>query len=83
MRIFVVEQLWPEETPNKYCANSTVKPGIPRQLECQKKCEAEIGCVGIAMSHQQDKNWCYLCLDDILKAAINEYGFYRKPQGNN
>ena len=73
--------MWSEETPDKYCKTSTYDGKTYDKLACQKLCEADSGCVGIAWSSTQTV--CYLCQNDILSTAANGYGFYRKPLGNN
>eukprot|EP00494_Astrolonche_serrata_P005393 UN05409 len=50
------------------------------QFICQSHCEANTSCVGISVSHAIDMNAdCYLCLDDVMGAASNSFGFYRRP----
>ena len=55
--------------------------GVSSQKECQQKCIAKNGCVGISYSHKDKSNseWCYLCLDDRLNRAPKGIGFYRRP----
>ncbi len=74
--------MWSEETPYKYCKDSTFDGKAYEQLPCQKLCEADSGCVGIAWSSGVTNSGCYLCQNDILSTATSSYGFYRKP-GNN
>ena len=63
---------------------------VTSQGECQTKCEAESGCVGISYSHKEEDieeyryentRYCYVCLDDILDSAGSDFGFYRRPSG--
>ena len=73
---------WSEETPNKSCKNHTIDWKIYGQLACQKLCTANSGCVGINWKRNQD-SLCGVCQDDVLYNPDNDYGFYRKPTGNN
>ena len=74
---------WSEETPKKYCPHPHGRDDgkYYDQLECQKLCEANAGCVGIAWA-QNAKSKCILCNEDHL-VETPYYGFYRKPIGNN
>ena len=72
--------MWPEEVKDEYCSNFTRNYDVSSQLECQQKCIGKIGCVGISYSHEDDDSsrYCYLCMDDNLKTAKNNFGFYRR-----
>ena len=60
------------------CANANVKSDVKNQLQCQDLCEADIGCVGISYSYKLGMTQhCFLCKDDTLGRAKNEFGFYR------
>lgn len=78
---------WFEETPDKYCTNHKYDNGETSQLECQKLCEADTGCVGISLT-KTTVSLCYLCQDDVLSGFISQdgvsknYGFYRRPQND-
>ena len=78
--------LWPEETPNKLCMNMKNGKELDH-LPCQNLCEADAGCVGISVTQTRNdyvtQTKCFLCQDDILSTAGANYGFYRKPLGNN
>ena len=76
-----LEQLWTEESRDKWCPNSEVSQGVTTQEGCQKKCKAESACVGISYSHKDEVNrrYCYMCWDDVLKSSFNDFGFYRRP----
>ena len=79
--------LWPKETANGGCPNSRKHDpnDVKNQGECQKKCEAEIRCVGIAYRHRAlptviaKYGWCDICFDDELRYDDTVYGFYRRP----
>ena len=73
---------WSVETPRKYCPRGTDDGEYYGQLECQKLCEADAGCVGIAWAQDQTNSKCILCTDNFLTDSLY-YGFYRKPLGNN
>ena len=68
---------WSEETPKKYCPHPYGRDDgkYYDQLECQKLCEADDGCVGISWA-QNAKSKCILCKEDYL-VEIPYYGFYR------
>ena len=78
--------MWPEEAKDKYCPNnermmsSTPHVTTADVKECQQKCIAKPTCVGISYSYKTNTN-CYLCMDENLSAAQNNYGFYRRPEG--
>ena len=74
--------LWPEEVKDKYCPKSARNHDVSSQQECQQRCIEKIGCVGISYSHKCGKaRYCYVCMDDNLKKARNNFGFYRRPVG--
>ena len=84
---FAILALWLKETPDMICGNSKEPEFNKRknskiydQLACQKFCEADSGCVGIAT--QTTGSLCFLCLDDVVSSFSNNYGFYRRPLGN-
>ena len=74
---------WSEETPKKYCPHPHGRNDgkYYDQIECQKLCEADAGCVGIAWA-ENTKSKCILCKREYLIDVPN-YGFYRNPLGNN
>ena len=76
---------WPEETSDVRCPNSkgaaSVHAGID-QFACQRLCEKDPECVGIAIT-TTEKNSCRRCLNDVLRYTKNNVGFYRRPLGNN
>ena len=76
---------WSETSEDKRCPNNEVSTEVSTQIECQNKCGAQSSCVGITYSHKNDgiRKWCYMCKDDILKDASNDFGFYRRPGKNN
>lgn len=82
--LLLLGKFWPEETEDKYCPNSQTFKDVSNQAECQDKCEAQSSCVGISYSHQDAANrtWCYVCKDDVLRGAANDFGFYRRPGKN-
>ena len=82
----VIGALWLKEASDTYCPNNTSNNKNYDQLACQKSCEANTRCVGIALTHKAGSA-CFLCLDDVLSSYgvfpnLN-YGFYRRPLGNN
>ena len=81
LNIISENRLWPEEVKDKYCPNSAHNNDVSSQQECQQRCIGKNGCVGISYSHKDDKNskYCYVCMDDTLKTARNNFGFYRRP----
>lgn len=74
--------LWSEESAHKMCQNHAPNPYYPYpmdQHQCQALCAATTGCVGISYSHKVGPNkFCYVCYDDLLESANDEFGFYRK-----
>ena len=78
--------LWEREAASKYCKNYA-KPNVDvsNQKECQDQCKAKaFECVGIAYSYKSGStHHCYVCSDDNLDDAINDFGFYRKINGKN
>ena len=53
---------------------------MSNQIQCQGKCEAISPCKGISYSHKAGStNYCYVCKDDVLSNASNDFGFYRNP----
>ena len=81
LNIISENRLWPEEVKDKYCPNFAPNHDVSSQQECQQRCTGKNGCVGISYSHKDDKNskYCYVCMDDTLKTARNNFGFYRRP----
>ena len=72
--------MWPDEVKDKYCPNNVNNHDVSSQQECQQRCIGKIGCVGISYSHEDDDSskYCYVCKDDNLKTAKNNFGFYRR-----
>ena len=75
---------WAVEFNHRYCPNF-VKPAtdhdVTSQLDCQQKCRARNNCIGIGYSHRIGyTGWCYICMDDNLNTASNDFAFYRKPR---
>ena len=82
LKKILIGDLWLKETPDKYCPNNKYNGDKSYdQLTCQKLCEAESSCVGIAFT-QTRTSLCFLCLDDGLDSFSLNYGFYRQPLGN-
>ena len=82
MNVFLGNHLWPEEAKDKFCfPNSFSSDDVSSQQECQRRCVEKIGCVGISYSHKDNDHmrYCYVCIDDNLTTAYNDFGFYRKP----
>ena len=81
LKITLGNYLWQEEVKDKYCANYAPNHNVSSQQECQRRCVEKIGCVGISYSHidNSQSNYCYVCMDDDLTAASNNFGFYRRP----
>ena len=80
----MIGEEWYEELPDRYCPENkrgSTGNGPAGQLQCQKECEADPGCVGIAWT-QNYRSICLLCQDDVLDDFDLNYGFYRRPQGN-
>ena len=79
--IYFSGQLWTEESMNEWCPNSQRSKDVTSQRECQRNCEAKSACVGISYSHKDEANrrHCYMCRDDVLMNAPNNFGFYRRP----
>ena len=79
--MFELTDLWKRESESKYCKNH-VKPTIDvsNQKECQDQCVSYSNeCIGIAYSYKfGNTHHCYLCLDDNLSYASNDFGFYRR-----
>ena len=72
--------LWPEEVKHKGCPNHDPNHGVSSQKECQQECIANPNCVGISYSYKDiSKSYCYVCKDEELTAATNNFGFYRRP----
>ena len=74
--------MWNKESSNKYCENNVDERSANTQIGCQALCKAksESECVGIAYSHKiGSTDHCYLCKDDTLRSAYNDFGFYRRP----
>merc|ERR1712002_208906 len=75
--------LWPETVKDKVCPNF-VKPlidDVSSQQECQQRCIEKSGCVGISYSHDDEfTNYCYVCNDAGLIPALNNFGFYQRPE---
>ena len=64
---------------NRYCANSTVHRNVTTQIDCQELCEAVVGCPGISYSNKNEMtHLCYVCHDEILSVAGNDFGFYKR-----
>ena len=81
LNIISGNHLWPEEVKYKYCKNSAWNHNVLSQAECQERCIMYDGCVGISYSYKDyDRSrGCYVCMDDNLTTAGNEFGFYRRP----
>ena len=72
--------MWPEEVKDKYCPKYVSNHNVLSQQECQERCIGENGCVGISYSHKDNNaRFCYVCTNDNLKSAFNNFGFYRRP----
>ena len=72
--------MWTESAANRYCQNFDKLRYVINQEGCQVLCEADIECVGIIYSHKFGlTKYCYVCKDDTLTYAGNEFGFYRRP----
>ena len=70
--------MWIKESSHKYCPNNTARTVDNNQYQCEALCEADTGCVGISYSYKVGMTQhCFLCKDDTLGRAINEFGFYR------
>ena len=69
------------EAEGKYCENY-LKPATndtENQQTCQELCLEHNACIGISYSYKQNqRNWCYICLDDHLNKSRNDFGFYRR-----
>ena len=77
----LTDSMWSKETPDKYCKNNTSDEKRYSQLACQKLCEADSRCVGIAFNNQIATTGCSLCQDNIL-SNYYKYSyrrFYRGP----
>ena len=73
--------LWPREESNRYCKNSDLRDNVSNQKECQSICMEATACVGISYSYKKGSTkYCYMCKDDELSLAGNQFAFYR-PQG--
>ena len=59
-----------------------MKPAVDvsNQKECQDQCESYSNdCIGIGYSYKPgNTHHCYLCYDDELTKASNDFGFYRR-----
>ena len=66
---------------DKYCPNFAKDHPVSSQQECQRICVETTGCVGISYSHKDNETImsCYVCMDDNLTTARNDFGFYRNP----
>ena len=80
MNVFLGNHLWPEEAKDKFCfPNSFSSDDVSSQQECQQKCIEKIGCVGISYSHKDGHtSKCHVCMDDDLRDAKYNFGFYRR-----
>ena len=77
---FCIGILWEKEATDTYCANSNKLTDVSNQNQCQEKCEAISTCPGISYSYKAGSTtYCYVCLNDVLSSAVNDFGFYRKP----
>ncbi len=79
--------LWVEEDPNMICLDSQEHFNIASQMECQTLCEADADCVGISWGTNVVTK-CLVCSSDDLVDFSSDflaynYGFYRRPSGNN
>ena len=80
LNIISENRLWPEEVKDKYCPNFAPNHDVSSQQECQQKCIEKIGCVGISYSHKDGHtSKCHVCMDDDLRDAKYNFGFYRRP----
>ena len=81
LNITLGNYLWQEEVKDEYCPNFVPNHDVSSQQECQRRCVEKIGCVGISYSHKDNDHmrYCYVCMDDNLTTAYNDFGFYRKP----
>ena len=71
--------LWPREAENRYCKNSDLSLNVSNHKECQTRCTETTACVGIAYSYKEGStNHCYICNDDKLSLAGNQFAFYRR-----
>ena len=73
--------LWVEEAADQECLE--MSPGTIGydQVECQKECLNSNTCLGIVYSYKiGHEKKCSLCMNDNLKSANDNFGFYRKPQ---
>ena len=77
--------MWAEEARDQRCRDyiePVTQNDVRNQFECQLNCTARVDCVGILYSYKEAiSGWCYMCLDDNLSSAGNNFGFYRKPDG--
>ena len=76
--MFILDDPWVVEAPDRLCKNSVLGGYVDNQLECQNLCTDSEECVGISYS-QKVTTACYVCRDDILSDASLGYGFYRTP----
>ena len=78
--LLVVIDLWIEEAPNMRCTTYTETASVDTQQECQSNCVQDYECVGILYSYKLGyTHLCYVCKDDNLLEARNNFGFYRRP----
>ena len=77
--LLVVIDLWIEEAPNMKCTTYTKTASVDTQQECQSNCAQDPECVGILYSYKLGStHHCYVCKDDNLLEATNNFGFYRR-----
>ena len=79
MFLLVVIVLWIEEAPNTMCTTFNKTASVATQQECQSNCAQDAECVGILYSYKfGSTHYCYVCKDDNLLQASNNFGFYRR-----
>jgi len=72
--------LWPEEKEDACCEQRTQYTDVTNQQECQNKCTSRSDCVGICYTYKPGHTYyCDLCFNDVYINAMNDYGFYRRP----
>ena len=77
--LLVVVVVWVEELPNTMCSTFTQTAPVATQQECQSNCAQDSECVGILYSYKLGStHHCYVCKDDNLLEATNNFGFYRR-----
>ena len=61
------------------CTTFNKTATVNTQHECQANCDHNSECVGILYSYKINfTQYCYICKDDNLRKARNDFGFYRR-----